>query len=591
MNAAPGTGKTYTLIERIKHLCKEEITNPSQELGILCFSRAAVGEVRKRVQDAVKKGVVSDDLRFIDIRTFDSFATYLINQLDEDRELINVSYDKRIEIAIELLKENPDCLNNLKHFIIDEVQDLVGVRARFVQAILSHIKCGITLLGDTCQSIYDYQVKDTNDVTSLEFQSWVKNKYKQLKEVELIENHRMSRQILELSNTVRSIIQSNSNFNVNKNTMENVLYSIPNSRRVLDISSGSILEDKKTCILCRTNGEALWLSNQLKNNQVENYVVRAADNRSISAWVGQVLSNLDYNIFDFEMFKEIAEQRNIKEIESKWELLLGLQERRTSKINIQEIQECFLNDYGSLADFYSFRKSNLEISTVHRAKGKEYDEILLFEDAFKWSIERTGEDEMNQELKTFYVALTRAKSNLGKVTTKRRNYQIKLKGNNERWVNLGKKRTSKPYISFLEVGLLNDVEKVSFIDKELLGSEVVKKQKYINEKINIGDEVILKCINDINGFMSKRYDIIHKGNLIGSMSENFTKAICYSIKEVSVFFTNFPVEINQIYVDDIVTYFEKKIEVETENSYKKNKFWNGITLNGLGKLCWKNGDE
>jgi len=46
INAGPGTGKTYSLIQRIKYLITNQELN-SNEMIILCFSRAAVSEIKK----------------------------------------------------------------------------------------------------------------------------------------------------------------------------------------------------------------------------------------------------------------------------------------------------------------------------------------------------------------------------------------------------------------------------------------------------------------------------------------------------------------------------------------------------------------
>lgn len=592
VNAAPGTGKTYTLIEKIKYLYQVEGLEPTSELLVLCFSRAAVGEIRKRINNAISEGMISDELRFLDIRTFDSFATYLIKELVEDIDLTNVSYDERIEMANKVLNENPDCLEDLRHFIVDEVQDLVGVRARFVQSIISNLTGGITLLGDACQSIYDYQVNDNDDVTSEEFLLWVKNKFKNnLKEAELLENHRMNSQILKLSTEVRNVIKSNSNLNVNKNTIINVLDSIINNNKILEIDIDSIQKHKKTCILCRTNGEALKLSNLLRNNSVESSIVKSAECKNISAWVAQILSNVEYNTFDYDTFEKIAKSFNINEIELKWKLLSDLQRKNSSKIDISAIQDSLINDHSSLTNLYSMNDSNLEISTIHRSKGKEYDEIILFDDSFRIKLENIDDNEaIKQELKTFYVAITRAKDKLNRVHFGRKAYLKKLKGVNERWVTLGTNKKRNPYISFLEIGKPHDVDNMSFINSSILDKSVAENQIYINREIKVGDEITLMRVDDINGFKKVRYNIVHNNIVIGSMSDNFTKAIYYSIKEVSGYFSEFPVVLTQIYVDDIVTYFDKKVDVKTDECFRKNKLWNGITINTFGKLSWKVGD-
>jgi DNA helicase-2/ATP-dependent DNA helicase PcrA len=54
-------------------------------------------------------------------------------------------------------------LNGIRHFIIDEYQDLTGIRATLVQRLLEILAagnddCGFTVLGDPDQAIYDWPI-------------------------------------------------------------------------------------------------------------------------------------------------------------------------------------------------------------------------------------------------------------------------------------------------------------------------------------------------------------------------------------------------------------------------------------------------
>lgn len=73
----PGAGKTYTVIARIKHLVEQARLGPTSELLVLCFSHVGVREVINRLKDMVQNRHVHNGLRFVTVRTFDSFATYI----------------------------------------------------------------------------------------------------------------------------------------------------------------------------------------------------------------------------------------------------------------------------------------------------------------------------------------------------------------------------------------------------------------------------------------------------------------------------------------------------------------------------------
>ena len=134
INAGPGTGKTYTLIP--------------EEIMVLCFSRAAVDVVETRLKRAAADGRVGMQWHLIDIRTFDSFATSLLAYVAENEKHIlykdfvldSLDYDGRINAAIEVLKKEKKLIEQCKHLIVDEVQDLVKVKESFSSKIINLIK-------------------------------------------------------------------------------------------------------------------------------------------------------------------------------------------------------------------------------------------------------------------------------------------------------------------------------------------------------------------------------------------------------------------------------------------------------------------
>ena len=113
---------------------------------------------------------------FDGIRTFDSYATFFLSE-DESIILSKLDYDKRIELFIAELKKDPEAIAGLEYLIVDEMQDLVGARARMVIEILKSIQCGFLLLGDRCQSIYDYLIRDRFEMNSIRFYIWLEELY------------------------------------------------------------------------------------------------------------------------------------------------------------------------------------------------------------------------------------------------------------------------------------------------------------------------------------------------------------------------------------------------------------------------------
>ena len=123
-----------------------------------------------------------------------------------------MSYDDRIQLAVRILATDaPQAVNILKqfrHVIVDEIQDLVGVRAQLVQQILRTVGDGFSLFGDPAQGIFDYLVKQSDvGPTSIEFLSWVKEIFGgNLVEESLDKNFRIQSSSAAIAFSVRGMI-------------------------------------------------------------------------------------------------------------------------------------------------------------------------------------------------------------------------------------------------------------------------------------------------------------------------------------------------------------------------------------------------
>ena len=124
VNAPPGTGKTYTVSKKIEYIVKKDII-PLKKVLIICFSRSALKEIKSRIE------ITEEQKKELTIRTIDSFCSWVIKEIEEEnyKNIFNeTTFDSRIEYTIELLKTNENLqksIKNMRHIIIDEVQDIV----------------------------------------------------------------------------------------------------------------------------------------------------------------------------------------------------------------------------------------------------------------------------------------------------------------------------------------------------------------------------------------------------------------------------------------------------------------------------------
>lgn len=596
VNAGPGTGKTHTLINRIKYITVEEQSVEPQELMVLCFSRTAIGEINDRLSKNVFQDRNLYRLNMLDVRTFDSFATYLIKFLEPEMDLKGKEYDERIEIAIELMKKNPDVLMNYKHIIIDEIQDLVGVRARLVKTILETSNCGFTLFGDTCQSIYNYQVKDKlNEMDTNAFYNWILTSYlEDLKCYELKHNFRQEQNLAMITEEIRESILEDSSTRQKELILER-LDSFKHLGKTYKISNTiENFKHDKISFLCRNNGQALKVSNQLSNQGIGHKLLKSANFKVLDRWIGECFSGSE-KLISYQKFNEKCKfilNLEENEVQHRWDILKEIEEGKSSKLDVEELSFKLSYKKHMYENLCINRESKVEVSTIHRAKGREFERVILLNDNI--FVEEDSEN-IEDENKIYYVALTRPREEMYTISLGERNRIKKSNDNNgrgrwyETYWNFNKKKHT---LVSIEVGREKDIDTLSFVSDTFLGlkSDVEFNQKYILNNIAKNDEVVLRLVEK-NG-MAVGYDIYHEDIKIGKMSNEFLAEFYgvlrenYRIPSKEAKF--FPPTITDVYIDEICTYvLDRESIMEESNEYISRGLWNGITLTGFGKCRYK----
>jgi superfamily I DNA/RNA helicase len=158
INAGPGTGKTEVACARVAWLLDSDSseTNPEDFL-IISFTRAAIKEIRERISKSLK---YPRDVYLVKIATMDSLAYKICELFDKEYLNTRPDYDNTIKHVSVLLKENKEVSgffkNSVKHLIVDEAQDLVGIRADLIINIINNLDqdTGVTIFSDDAQAIY-----------------------------------------------------------------------------------------------------------------------------------------------------------------------------------------------------------------------------------------------------------------------------------------------------------------------------------------------------------------------------------------------------------------------------------------------------
>lgn len=607
VNAGPGTGKTWTLIEKIIYMINEASVE-AENILVLCFSRSAVEVIKNRLSDAAESGRLGYEWKNVDIRTFDSFATYLLawvqdnigGLLPQGFVLEANDYDQRIVQAVNVFKKQENLLESYEHIIIDEVQDLVGNRAELVLEILKSLPktCGFTILGDSCQSLYDYMSQgDSFVMSSTQFYENIFNEFSDGNYYCFTENHRQKGGFAQLAIPYRNVILTGSQEN-----RVLVASELLNDIDSLEIKLSNFGQEEATKytknnktlgILTRTNGQALQISAWLRNQDVQHSLNRGLGSPVLGDWIAKILYDYDNNTIDENTF--VAKCCSLEPTISYetaydcWMALVSTQSDETRKrYEVSDLLKGLIQNAKDplLYESWGKQKNNIIVSNIHRAKGKEFDQVIVLEDVIKGVASIDTEDIL--EHKVCYVALTRPRHKIQKAEISPKDKYIYITLNEDRTKRCTKagRRGPKLYISHFEVGSDLDLDMKSFAENDA-------RQKFIRENISVGTRLkLLKCPEGTKPYVV--YRIVLEDNeqmVIGYTSKSFAceleKAIqhIYNNMRNSVFYSVFPRSFDEIYVNGKITCISGLAPYpEGAKKFSDVCVWTGITITGFAAV-------
>ena len=566
VNAGPGTGKTWTLIEKIKCFLDREDAD-SEGIMILCFSRAAVEVIEQRLQDAVSAGEISYENATLDIRTFDSFCTYVISwAMEVCREMLprNYSiegqdYDARIIMTTELLKKKQDILSLYNHLIVDEVQDLVGCRAELVLQMLRILpdECGFTLLGDACQALYDWQANDNpNMMSSEKFYNQVFKEYPDIQYWTFLENHRQSGALSEIAVPYREAILTGtpeSRSRIVTQIFANVQNSSINLQRISKAEIEKFRTGGTLGILTRTNGQALKISELLRNADISHSVQKPSSDANLQPWIANTLIPYQNETINESMFVSAFLSGNpglnTDNAREAWNALISTQfgDCKT-RFEVSELLRGLLRNGRNKALFVTNNpNAQITVSNIHRAKGREYDAVLVLDDVLN---PQNGAVDDVQEHKVRYVALTRPRRKLSDVTMKPQ--YIYIDSGSRRCFQASFSKNRNRYLTHIEIGLSGDIDNKSFASS-------AERQSYIINYLEPGTRLKLLKLPQDGPVIQYKIVLEENENVcLGTTGASFYYGLKRAMQRIWECSSNIDYKyyaniFSDIYVDDIIT--------------------------------------
>lgn len=402
--AGPGSGKTRLLVHKLASLLIAEDVKHEQLL-MLTFSRASATEFKKRLLE-----LIGNAANFIEIKTFHSYCFDLLGRvgsLSEVDNILNTAVDKIRKAEIETFRITKTVL------VVDEAQDMNKEEYELIKVLMEHNEeMRVILVGDDDQNIYEFRGADSKYMQSLITE-------KGAKKYELTANYRSKNNIVSFANawayTISRRLKTEPCYPVQpqNGVIQITQYNDNNLIVPLSTAISQAELSGSTCVLTKSNDDAAMLTGLLSQQGVHAKLIQSNDGFNL------------YNLYELRYFTDIiksgtdspliaeeewaAAKRELKthfDNSSKKDLvnavIRAFEEANTLK-KYKSDWEAFL--YESKAeDFINIDSEIVYVSTIHKAKGREFDNLYILLRGF---IPRTDE-----EKRQFYVAITRVKSRL-----------------------------------------------------------------------------------------------------------------------------------------------------------------------------------
>ena len=269
----------------------------------------------------------------------------------------------------------------------------------------------VIAVGDDDQNIFEFRGSDSRYMTQL-----LKESNARL--IEMTENYRSSRHVVNFANAfvkrIQGRMKTDSIFSMNPEDGAVFL-----RHHVSDIMYEPLVNDLlshhrkgSTCVLTQTNEEAVILVALLRKHGLNSKLVQSMAGFRFwnMAEVRMFLKQIDHythtpiiadNVWENakqKTFSTYAESTSLHYLKR----CLALFEQTNKAKYYTDFKEFIFES--SIEDFCDFSGTDVVVSTIHRAKGREFDDVYM--------LINKPQTIQNKELRRYYVGATRAKERL-----------------------------------------------------------------------------------------------------------------------------------------------------------------------------------
>ncbi|MGW7254934.1 UvrD-helicase domain-containing protein [Streptomyces sp. NPDC054834] len=602
VTAGAGAGKTHTLVRRLDTLCGHQDPDEALEAAeilVLTFSRAAARELRDRIARHGERA------RRVRAQTFDAWAYGVLLQAYPDGEWSTVGFDERITAATRAIEngalEAGDAVPPA-HVVIDEVQDLLGKRRELVEALLDRYQdsCGFTVVGDAAQSVYGFQIQGLTERSDEigRFFDWLRCSYPDdLVELHLGQNFRAitpeARIALTHGPRLQQVTDAKDAVTLYEE-LRDLLLAPTNAMG--DLTDPFTLDGLRTlsetcAILTRDNRQALVVSGLLHEHGVEHRLRRPLEERPVPYWVAELLRRTEATGLTEERFRSLLAEIPLPfepHVSVLWTVLRRA--TRTAGRNALDLEQLrrLVADGRFPDEAADPETTRIVVSTVHRAKGLEFDRVIILTPPTIAELQKQHKDEVDlpAEARALYVAMTRARQDLYHMDPPELPV-LKTAGgrsNGRRYVG--------GWRSYDRYGVVAEAGDVCRDNPPGHETDAVATQAYLLEQVTPGQEVVLRKRHDLpmGECQSPPYALVHNGREIGEASERFREELFQVQKLNRTWDPWWPDEIHGIRVDTLES-VTGSVAAGANAGLGDRGVWIAARITGIGRYRRANNDE
>lgn len=401
--AGPGSGKTRVLVHKLASLVMLEDVKHEQLL-MLTFSRAAATEFKQRLI-----GLIGNAAHFVEIKTFHSYCFDLLGRIGNLEDSKNV-----VAKAAEMISQGEAEPNKIGKtvLVIDEAQDMGAEEHALIKALMNNNEeMRVIAVGDDDQNIYEFRGSDSDYMYRL-------TQERGSRLVEMTENYRSARHPVAFANefaekitkrikcTPITSMKKEDGYVEITHHLSKYMYRPLVENLLIHKGNGT------SCVLTQTNEEALIIMGLLRKHGVNSKLIQSTDGfyfwdmAEIRFFLKYIENRIKTPLISDELWEE-AKHKAFTTYERSTCLtylkrcLSQFAETNKAKY-LTDLKEFIFES--SIEDFCDISDADVVVSTIHKAKGREFDDVYMLV-----SNKYPDNDELRRR---YYVGMTRAKNRL-----------------------------------------------------------------------------------------------------------------------------------------------------------------------------------